>query len=185
MEGTLIQELIVEKAMEFIGQEENAGNMGFKSKWFDRLMRSVGFVDTHAWCVYFAELVWTKTYEENDARKLPALKKLFTGGAVRTFRRFKADDRFQISTQPIQGSLVFWQKYKNGKPTTQGHCAICTKTTFAVTGLVYSIDGNTNDNGSREGIKVAEKSRNWNMGSKSGLVLLGFVVPPGIEGTNE
>lgn len=177
---TLISEIIVEKAESFIGKEEKPGNMGFKDSKFDRLMRWVGFRDTHAWCVYFCELVWTLAYKECDERKLPDLKRLFTGGAVRTFRRFKADPNFETGDVPRKGAIAFYQQYRNNKPTTMGHAAICTRS--GLTYNVHTIDGNTNDNGSREGVKVAEKARRYNIDQTSGLVLLGFVYAPGIEG---
>jgi len=181
MGSRLIDDLIVEKAEEFIGQKEKPGNMGFRVKWFDKLMRSVGFRDTHAWCVYFAELVWVETYRENDDRKLPSFKALFTGGAVRTFRRFKKDPRYTVVDTPTKGGVLFWQTWKNGKPTSMGHAAICSRSSG--THMIHSIDGNTNSAGGREGVEVAPKSRRNNKGEKRGLIYLGCVLAPGIERT--
>jgi hypothetical protein len=181
MSDRLIEELIVEKAQTFIGQREKPGNMGFKVKWFDKLMRSVGFRDTHAWCVYFTELVWREAYKDNDERKLESIKALFTGGAVRTFRRFKKDPHYTVTDTPTTGGLLFWQLYKNGKATSMGHAAICSRSSGSH--LIHSIDGNTNSKGGREGVEVAAKTRTNNMGEKHGLVYLGCVLAPGIEGT--
>jgi hypothetical protein len=38
-----------------------------------------------------------------------------------------------------------------------------------------SIEGNTNSNGGREGIEVAEKARDYNFYDKNGLCLKGFI----------
>lgn len=179
--SNLVEELIIEQADKYVGQHEKPGNMGFKVKWFDKLMRSVGFKDSHPWCVYLCELVWREFYKENDPRKLSDIERLFTGGAVRTFKRFQKDPNWETGTIPRRGAIAFWQMYENGKATTRGHAAVCTIS--GVSDKVYTIDGNTNDNGSREGIKVAYKSRRNNFGEKKGLVLIGFVYPQGIEGT--
>lgn len=172
---SLIEELIVEKAESFIGKKEKPGNMGFKDSVFDKLMRSIGFKDTHAWCAYFCELVWTEFYSENDDRKLEDLKRLFSGGAVRTFRRFKEDPNWETGTTPRRGSIAIWQSYRNGKKHWSGHAAICTSS--GIDGYINSIDGNTNSNGSREGVEVASRTRVNNLGEKKGLVLIGFIHP--------
>ena len=176
----LVEQLIVEEAQQYIGQQEIKGNMGFKNSWFDKLMRSVGFRDTHAWCVYFCELVWHGMYKKYDERKLSDIKRIFTGGAVRTFRRFKEDQEWETSLMPKKGAIAIWQKWRNGKPTQYGHAAIVVD--FSVNEIM-TIDGNTDAKGGREGIEVAEKVRKINYGETKGLVLKGFIYPQGIEGT--
>jgi hypothetical protein len=43
------------------------------------------------------------------------------------------------------------------------------------------IEGNTNANGGREGIEVANRKRKINLGGLNGLVLQGFIVPKKVK----
>lgn len=183
MGNTLIGEIIAEEAAKHEGEQEIKGNMGFKNSRFDRLMRSVGFRDGHAWCVYFCELVYKRAYEESDPRKLPLIKSLFTAGAVRTFRRFKESDEWETGSIPRVGAVAIWQKYnRSGKATSYGHAAIVIKNSAPY--AFRTMEGNTNDKGGREGYIVAEKIRRINFDDTRGLVLLGFIYPKGIEGSD-
>lgn len=179
MEQNFNGELIAEKAREFIGQQEIKGNMGFKNSWFDKLMRSIGFRDTHAWCVYFCELVWTEFYKENDPRKLKDLEDIFTAGAVRTLRRFKEHPRWEVSDKAELGDIAIFQYYKRGKATQNGHAAIVTGGSSEV--LFETIEGNTNNKGGREGYIVAKKIRSSNNKPTNGLRVIGFVKPRAIK----
>lgn len=169
---------IISYAVDSIGQEEIKGNQGFKDPEFDKDMRELGrFQDGWAWCVCFCEMVWKKAFKDfNVERDLyNEMAKLVTAGAVRTWRNFLKADGWTVSQTPTVGAIAIWQKYKNGKATTQGHAAIVKGSTQT---HVITIDGNTNASGGREGYHVAEKKRRMNFGEKSGLVLLGFIHPP-------
>lgn len=163
---------IVSYAYEYIGQEEVKGNMGFKDPLFDAKMDSVGMVDGYAWCCLFTELCWVEAYREFDPETLPLLKEEFTAGTVRTFRHFKSLGWTRKEAEA--GDIVIWQSYKNGKAKTSGHAAIVTK---VVGDTIHTIEGNTNDNGGREGYIVAEKVRPIDFKNNNGLRMLGFIKP--------
>ena len=59
-----IGDKIVEIAMNYLGQEEVSGNMGFEDDEFEKKMKAVGWEKGQAWCAYFAELVWKEAYKE-------------------------------------------------------------------------------------------------------------------------
>ena len=109
-------------AFEYLGQEENKGNMGFKDPEFDKKMKEIGMVDGYAWCCLFTELCWVEAYKEFAPEMLPILKKEFSAGTVRTFRHFKSIK--WTSKVPEEGDIVIWQTYKKGKAKTTGHAAI-------------------------------------------------------------
>jgi hypothetical protein len=157
-----------EIAAEYIGQTEFKGNLGFKDPCFDEKMREVGFQDTHAWCAYFQELVFKEAYPE----KFVELDKLFSASAVQTFKNFR-DAGYLIGEVPQIDTLVIWQNYKDGKAQWTGHAGIVSKVLDQETFL--SIEGNTNNDGSREGIKVAERTRKVIPDVKNGLKVLGFI----------
>lgn len=168
-----LQESIIFHAKSFVGQEEISGNMGFEDPDFDEKMREVGFQDTWAWCVLFCELCWKLAYKDHRKKTIVIIDKTFTAGAVRTFKHFK--EKGWTSKKPEIGSIAIWKKFKDGKGTSQGHAAIVEAFDDDT---ITTIDGNSNEGGSREGVKVVDgKVRPLNFNSTKGLVLIGFIHP--------
>ncbi len=166
-----IADRIVKVAKSYIGQQEIKGNKGFKDEEFEEKMREVGFQTSHAWCSYFAELVWTEAYFDNpDMLKL--IKKQFSGSSFRTLQRFT---ELGMDSKDAQiGSVVIWRRKKDGKYTTQGHVGIVTE---VHDNYFVSVEGNTNSAGSREGEVVAEKKRDYSWSRNKGLELSAFIHP--------
>lgn len=163
---------IVKVAESFVGQQEIKGNEGFKNPKFQKLMESVGWVRSHAWCAYFGELCWTLSIKD-DQDTLKLIEKLFSGSAIRTLQKFE-DAGFQRSSKPIAGSIAIWQTRKNGIKMSTGHVGVVVSSdekTFT------TIEGNTNAGGGREGEVVAKKVRPFNWDVYSGLELQGFIHP--------
>ena len=156
-----------EIAKKYIGQTEIPGNKGFNNADFEAKMKAVGFQPTHAWCCYFAELVFKEAFPE----KFKDLDKLFSASTVQTFNNFKKAN-YVISDVPVKGYLVIWQNQKDGVPQSTGHAGIVTDVYNKE--LFKSIEGNTNDQGGREGYIVAEKLRKVKK-VQNGLQVLGFV----------
>lgn len=171
-----IQQAIVKTAMEFEGQEEIRGNMGFKDDEFEALMISVGWQKTFAWCSYFAELVWKHAYSSVDSRYIDILDAIFSGSAVQTFHSFKKSKYFETSSKAVPGALAVWQKYRNGQPHWTGHIGVVVELEEAKNRF-WAMEGNTNDDGSREGYEVAKRRRGYDFKTTNGLRLLGFVIP--------
>lgn len=174
-----LHEAAIKTAEEFKGKKEFKGNQGFQDPTFDRYMRMVGFENGWAWCALFAELCWLKEPYEKKAFLMPVITDCFAANAVKTYENFQNDTSgyFQVSKEPNIGSVVIWEKRKNGEPDktgawTKGHAGI-------VSNIGYdgfkSIEGNTNSEGGREGIEVAEKEREYNFYDKNGLALKGFI----------
>lgn len=157
-----------EIAAKYLGQKEKPGNMGFQDADFERRMMQVGFVKSHAWCAYFAELVFKEAYPE----KFSELDKLFSGSTVQTFRNFR-DAGYIIGNVPQLDTLVIWQSMKAGKPQATGHAGIVTK--VISTWEFESIEGNTSGEGSREGWIVGKQSRKVLADVQTGLKILGFI----------
>lgn len=189
-----INEKIVNVAKIFLGQQEVRGNLGFLSSSdeilakykdilgldmalsFEDMMKNVGWQKKQAWCAYYAELVWKLAYSSENGLFVTELDRLFSASAVMTFKNFeKAGWEINKKTNPGPGSLAVWQKYKNGKPHWSGHIGIYVGKNND--DMLRTIDGNTNDDGSREGYEVAEKTRRFNFNTNNGLRLIGFVEP--------
>lgn len=156
-----------EIAIKYIGQTEKPGNMGFNDKDFERKMEDVGFQKTHAWCAYFAELV----FKEANPDKLEELDRLFSASATKTYQNF-VDAGYPYSKTPTEGALVIWQNMKFGKPQWTGHAGVVVKVIDNIT--FESVEGNTNDGGGREGYIVARRIRKV-LQVKEGLQVMGFI----------
>lgn len=172
-------EASIKTARENLGKKEIAGNNGFKDPVFDRYMRMVGFENGWAWCALFAQLCWSKEPYEKKAFLITSISDCFTANAVRTFENFENDQSgyFQVSKEPDIGAVVIWEKRVNGKPDktgiwTKGHAGIVSE--ISEKGF-KSIEGNTNSEGGREGIEVAEMQRIYNFEDQNGLCLKGFI----------
>jgi hypothetical protein len=154
-------------ALKYVEQKEIKGNMGFKDKAFDKLMRLVGFYNTAPWCAFFVKFCIRQYYGEKS-RILN-----FIGGSALTNYEKLEDNGFVTSAIPKQGCIVVWRMYKNGRPQGRnGHIGIVGS--FNPTSF-DTVEGNTNASGGREGDCVATKIRGYNWTENNGLRLLGFV----------
>ena len=169
-----IHQEIVKTAYIFLGQEEIEGNMGFVDDEFEALMEATGWEEGQAWCAYFVELVWRYAYALQNSFIEARLRELFHAGAVKTFLNFKNKSHFPISRQPLPGAIAIWQTYRNGKPHWTGHAGVVLVGRDAT---FDTIEGNTNNDGSREGKKSCKKIRTYSFSEKNGLRLLGFINP--------
>lgn len=161
-------------AKKWIGEREISGNMGFESEEFDQLMRKYGdFRDKQAWCASFVKMVWMKKL----GRKYDdLLDELITPSTQTTWSNFVNDNSglFIVDNVARKNAIVVWQKYKDSKPTWQGHTGLVTKVNDK-NNTFKAIEGNTSESGGREGIEVAEKERSYNFGTTNGLRLKGFI----------
>jgi len=160
-----IRKTIRNKAFLFLDQEELKNNSGFKSPKFEMLMKSTGWQKGQAWCAFFVELVWQQADLDTE---------LFSGSVVKTWENFhKMLGRTQTLNAEV-GDIVIWQTYRNGKPRWTGHTGVVVGIDR---GKLITVEGNTNNDGSREGIEVALKVRPLNYNTNNGLRLIGFIKP--------
>lgn len=160
---------VVETALKYVGQKEMAGNVFSNGSDFGKKLHAVGQKDGDPWCALFCELVFKEAYPE----RFTELDKLFSASAVQTYKNFTRGGGYMENNLPKEGNLVIWQMYKDGKPQWQGHAGIVyqLKSTWEFT----SIEGNTNEAGSREGVTVAIKDRKVLKDVWNGLKVLGFI----------
>lgn len=157
-----------EIALTYLGQTEKPKNSGFNDAEFEKKMKQVGFIKTHAWCAYFVELVFKEAYPE----RFDELDKLFSGSTIQTFKNFR-DAAYTIGNIPRVNHLVIWQSYKEGKPQPTGHAGIVVS--VIDTWQFDSIEGNTSGGGSREGWIVGRQHRKVLASVANGLKVLGFI----------
>lgn len=154
-----------------MGEQEIAGNQGFKKKDFDKKMRAVGFDRGMAWCALFTELVWKEAYAD-QAEYVKLLDKLFSASATSTYKNFDLDERFVCDKTPELGALAV---YRYGSDW-RGHIGVVVK--ILDPNRVENVEGNTNDQGGREGYIVTPKPRKILAPyTTKGLNFIGFVHP--------
>lgn len=166
-----LMQAILETAQSFVGQKEISGNMGFKQPFFLRLMESIGWRRSWAWCSMFCKLVYTEA-----SKKVGVDPKNITKHISPSVQRTKAN--FIKAGIPLQTD---WTKVKPGayiswvssRDRAKGHTGILIE--FLDNGKkMKTIEGNTNAEGSREGDSVAVKIRNAEVGKGSSLILQGW-----------
>lgn len=165
----------VEVALQYVGQKELPGNMFDPNSDFGKKMKAVGHQDGNAWCALFTELVFKEAYPE----KFKELDKLFSASAVQTYKNFTHKENglgYSENQLPEVGNLVIWQMIKEGVPQWQGHAGIVHSVEKHPNNWIFkSIEGNTNEQGSREGVTVAIKERRVLAKVWNGLKVLGFI----------
>jgi hypothetical protein len=163
---------IVRYAKKFIGEEEISGNMGFVNDDFQSMMEKYGdFREGNQWCMSFAKMIWMQKFGK---KYKDDLDNLMTPSTQTTWQNFANDTsgKFKESDKPSKGAIVIWQYYNNGVAEWKGHAGIVQNFTDKD---FDTIEGNTNAEGGREGIEVAQKTRPYNWDVTQGLRLKGFI----------
>jgi len=171
---TTLGEKIAQIAQTYIGQTEIPGNKGFTNPEFQKKMIAMGFQTTHSWCLYFCELVWKEAYGKTHPLFV-AIDKLISASALSTYYNFKGAEGWEVNSTPEVGSIMCFKHGVDPKKW-EGHGCIVVETLEDK--KCRTVEGNTNDEGGREGYIVARKTRSYgNPPSPKGLNFLGFIHP--------
>ena len=135
-----LQQKALRVAISQIGQKENplGSNWG---KPVQDYLKAVGINFPASWCMAFVYWCFEQCGPNN-----PLVK---TGGVLNAWST--ADRKYRVVGDPQPGD-IFIMNFGKGL----GHTGIVEKVD---TNFIYTIDGNTNDSGSREGIEVCRKQR--------------------------
>lgn len=162
---------LVDIAKKDIGKKEKPGNTGFEDPELERAMRKVGWIPGWSWCSNIQEKWIWEAFPDLKAE----VNGYFVPSATATFRNLK-NAGYPVSMEPIEGALVYWQRMKDGVAQWQGHAGVVSRVVSPLE--FYSIEGNTNEKGSREGTTVLEKYRTVQNDIQNGLKVMGFVTFP-------
>lgn len=157
----------IEIAKRYLGEKELTNNTFSDNTELGRKLHEAGQKNGEAWCSYFSEAVFCEAFPYKN----PELRKIFSASAVHTFKNLK-DAGYDVHDIPQAGDLVIWQRFENGVPQWTGHAGIVVRVNSD--GSFFTIEGNTNEDGEREGTTVAEKLRK-NIKRDNGLNILGFI----------
>jgi hypothetical protein len=171
---------ITEFALQWNGVEELPGNGGWKDKKLQGLMEEVGWQVGWPWCACAVKMIYYNVFKQVDRGIADWIMEDFTASATETYQKCEESPRWRtIIKQPVEGSIVCWRKWNNGKPDWTGHEGIVISPGAGeVDSYFESFEGNTNSEGSRIGSEFALKTRRNNWGDKDGLVVEGFILPP-------
>jgi hypothetical protein len=143
----MLAEKTLQVAISQIGVEENpkGSNSGPQ---VDQYLRSVSLGPGFAWCMAFVYWCVNEACKQLEIVN-PIMK---TGGVLYQYRHTKCRTIPAKSWQAVKPGDIFIMVFKNGN----GHTGIVKK---IENGIVYTVEGNTNDEGSREGYEVCERER--------------------------
>lgn len=110
-------------------------------------LKSIGLGPGYAWCMAF--VYWcVKTASVEMGIKNPLVK---TGGVLRQWNETTCR-KIPKTSKAVKPGDIFIMEFSKG----QGHTGFVEK---VVGGVIHTIEGNTNDDGSREGYEVAKRVR--------------------------
>lgn len=124
----------------------------------NQYLKSAGLTPGYPWCMAFVYYCVDQACKELDIPN-PLLK---TGGALREWDETTCR-KLTIRDSALKPGDIFIMAFGGGT----GHAGFVEK---IVGGLIYTIEGNTNQNGSREGYEVAQRQRI--LGSFHGFIQL-------------
>jgi len=158
---------LVDQARKYVGIKEIGNNSGFRlvdslQNGFEGMMRKIGWKQGYAWCAFFVKTCVMYALGEEYAKDL-------SGGVLDSWVRLQRSAHWQVQSKPVVGAVVFWDA-GGGK----GHCGIIIAVPMA--GSIVTIEGNTNDAGSRDGDGVYVKQRKTPVDKKT-WKLLGYASP--------
>lgn len=152
---------ILKEARRYVGQKEIQPNAGWENKYFQSLMKKVGWQSGWDYCVLFTKLVLLRTLK---GKKQKAVLKLFSPSSQTTWQNLKKYEHlglYEISKTAKPGSIAI---YKHMQKNWRGHADIVMrsdKDTFTVVSANGSV-----------GVEV--KTRKYTFNSNT-FRLLGFV----------
>lgn len=141
----ILSQRALEIAITQLGVEEQPRGSN-RGPEVDQYIKSIGLnpVGKYSWCMAFVYWCFAQAAEKMGVKN----SMLKTGGVLEQWRRRK--DVYRVTT-PQPGD-VFIMDYGKGL----GHTGIVEKVELDI---VYTIEGNTNDEGSREGYEVCRRKR--------------------------
>lgn len=112
----------------------------------ERYLQSVGLGKGYAWCMAF--VYWSVKEAAKELNTISPLIK--TAGVLRQWN--EVNPKMKVTKSPKAGD-IFIMDYGKG----QGHTGFVIE--VLADGSLKTIEGNTNDDGSREGYEVAKRTR--------------------------
>lgn len=171
---TTLQQQILTTAQSLIGITEIPQNQGWHNAEFQADMTSIAhWTHGQSWCAQTQRVVWHKSFLVADPGNIHLLARYFSANCMETWLNFRKSPEFKTSpTVPVIGALAIW---RHGT-TEMGHMGCVSLISGPVN--FASIEGNTSNNGSREGNIIWENhhliGKPYNANS---LNLVGFVYP--------
>lgn len=164
---------ILQDAKQWIGTEEIQPNLGFKNPTFQSKMQDVGFYRGASWCAFFVRVVLKDAYADAPDT-LKYLLKYTSPSTHEMWQNFRASKEIITGQVPQLGSVVVWQEGSG----TNGHTGIVSWISDD-NKQFKSIEGNTNNDKSRNGYMVWENNHTVGLPhSVNGLNLNGFGYMP-------
>lgn len=172
--ATIKFNLLVTEAKKWLGVRESGGpNKGPEVSMFQKAVDHKA--DGEPWCMAFVMYCIQQVDLDLEKRFGSCIKtQLYkTEHCLTVWNKSPVTAKINENYHP--GLICIWQHYKNGKPTTNGHCGIVEKIIDSTSFL--SIEGNTQDHAiiNRDGDGVYSVTRNFK--GSDNFRLKGFLKP--------
>lgn len=143
---------LIESASRWIGEKEIPPNAGFYNKDIEKAMREIGWAPPMAYCILSCKRWAIDAFPERK----DVFMKLFSPNVQDTMENFLKGG-YKIGMTPTPNTIVLWSSWSEGSKTTKGHAAVCKGGT--PNGNFFTIEGNTDAGGGREGDGFYERTR--------------------------
>ncbi|MBN8834572.1 MAG: amidase [Niastella sp. SCN 39-18] len=145
MEPTLSQRsLCIAASQEGVSERPKNSNSGPE---VNQYLKSIGLGPGYSWCMAFVYWCVNKAAAEMSIKN-PLIK---TGGVLRQWNETSCR-KIPKTSRAVKPGDIFIMEFSKGR----GHTGFVAKVEGS---LVHTIEGNTNDDGSREGYEVAKRVR--------------------------
>jgi len=169
-------------ATAYIGEKEKKNNSGFENPFLESKLKAppIAWCKGWSWCAAIVKLWVVEYYNNLSVRGIDheTYISLLSVGVMTSYTNLKKKYPVLYTKTPGPDTIVYWQHYERGRATPYGHTGICTSSVINDNGVMRfaTIEGNTGVSGSRNGDRVATKSRilSYNIPANNGLRLLGF-----------
>jgi len=129
-----------------------------RGKHVEKYLKSIGLDGGHAWCMAFVYWCVNEACKESGVAN-PLVK---TGGVLRQWNEI--NKKYKVTGNPEKGD-IFIMDFGKGK----GHTGFVTGYKM---GKIMTIEGNSNDEGSRDGFEVCRKPGGREMSTIKGYIRL-------------
>jgi hypothetical protein len=146
--------LLTAEFKKYVGQKEIPENAGFEDIDFETFMIYYGFRKGYSWCALFVRAVVLSLLERHfpGHANNKKVRLCLTAGVLLTYAKCKGSNLFICNSESQDCSIGFF-----GHGRGLGHEVYIQNRINP--NLMNTIEGNTNEAGSREGDCVAEKTR--------------------------
>lgn len=143
------RDCVVEKAQSYVGVREATGRND--GEQVEKFLALTGFGPGYAWCAAYMSYIYHECKVDSP---VTAWSPSFGLAKDAVWKQGEGYQRAQLSAKPGDAFTIYY--------SSKGRIGHVGMYLYSTINRVYTIEGNTNQAGSREGDGVYHKARHWN-----------------------